>query len=173
MDSWKDQRGFTLVELLVAMSLIAILVTLGAQPMRNYWLNRAVMGAADDVATQLRSLQERVVSESHPLVYGAAFAPGSADWSLLQYNPSGPSCSVVGTRSFDTDVVVQSASFIGAPAAIVTACSALPGVESDDAFVFFYARGSATGGQVAVRQPTIGRTETVTVGPITGRVDQS
>ena len=38
---------------------------------------------------------------------------------------------------------------------------------------FFYARGTATSGSVTVRQPSLGKTTTVSVGALTGRVSSS
>jgi hypothetical protein len=39
-----------------------------------------------------------------------------------------------------------------------------------NSFVFFYARGSATGGTVKLTSDLLGRSNVVTVTPITGRV---
>jgi prepilin-type N-terminal cleavage/methylation domain-containing protein len=173
----RSEGGFTLVELLVSMALIAVLATLSVQPLRTYWLRQGLAGASDDVATQLRSIQERVVSESHPLVYGASFAADSDAWFLLRYDPgdstitTDDTCEVTGERALERGVVVSSVDFTAPPSDIVTACDAV--TEAGDELVFFYARGSATGGQVTLRQPILDDTETITVGPITGRVTRS
>ena len=68
------------------MALLAVLVTLGASGFRNYWLLSELESSQGDVATQLRQIQARAASESHPYIYGARFTPGSAKWSLVKYD---------------------------------------------------------------------------------------
>ena len=60
------EAGFTLVELLVAISLALILLSLSAIAFRTFWLTQGLHGAANDVRSQLRQLQQRAESESHP-----------------------------------------------------------------------------------------------------------
>ncbi|MDQ3532275.1 MAG: type II secretion system GspH family protein [Actinomycetota bacterium] len=162
--------GFTLIEILVVISISAILMTLAAAAMRHYWFVNALDSSTDEVVTQLRNAQQRVGAESHPLVYGLRFKPDTADWGVVQYDsrkPTNNECTTETTQKFETGVKIETASFSGAGSPEGMACSrALPGNQ----FVFFYARGSATGGTVKLTSDLLGRSNVVTVTPITGRV---
>ena len=58
------------------MALLAVIVAIGASGFRSYWLLQSLESAQGDVATQLRQIQARAASESHPYIYGARFTPG-------------------------------------------------------------------------------------------------
>lgn len=172
----RRQEGFTLIEILVAIALASVILTLGASALRSFWLVRSLEGGADGAVTQLRELQESAVSETHPIVFGAHFDVGTSDWRTVRYDPRlapGSQCSIAGTRRFDTGVLVQSAAFEADEAASAACIPLIPG-STDTEFVFFFARGSATGGSLTLTHPSLGgRLKTVTVLPITGRVDES
>lgn len=173
------ERGFTLIEVLVATVLTAILLTLSASGARHYWLTQALQTGRGEIITQLRQMQEQVVSETHPTVFAARFRVGSSDWGVVEYDPTltashpATTCTQVRSNTFATGVKVTAASF-AAPtdSSMLSLCRAIPGASSDQ-FVFFYARGSATGGTVTIDQPSLGRSKTITVTPITGRVEGS
>jgi prepilin-type N-terminal cleavage/methylation domain-containing protein len=172
----RRESGFTLIETMVAMALVAILLTLTAGGLRHYWFVQSLETAHGEVRSQLRQLQEQVVSETHPTVFGAHFRIGSSDWGVVEYDPvisaghPAATCQEVRSNKFGTGVQVTAASF-AAPVdtTMGNLCKTIPGA-SGDKFVFFYARGSATGGSVTVTQPQLGRSKTLTVTPITGRV---
>jgi prepilin-type N-terminal cleavage/methylation domain-containing protein len=174
------EDGFTLIELMSVIALSLILLTLSAGSMRSYWLNQQLSGAAGEVRSQLRQLQERTVSESHPNVYGVRFRVGTSSWGVLDYNPtitaSHPAATCTDTpMTFSSSVKVSVASFTvpsGSEAAnIVNLCkSSIPGAGSDQMMLFF-ARGTATPGSVSLTHPLVGRSKTLTVSAITGRVD--
>jgi prepilin-type N-terminal cleavage/methylation domain-containing protein len=171
----RRDEGFTLIEVLTVMAITAILLTLSASAVRHYWLQRQLTGSADEVVSQLRQLQVLSTSQSHPLVYGARFVVGDSDFSLVRYDPKSPStsdddvCSQIGTRSLEGAVRVTSVSFQPAPGVTSLCSAAFPGSVGSE-FVFFYAKGTATQGEVKVALEAIGRSRTVAVTPITGRV---
>ena len=169
------QEGFTLVELLVVISLVAILVTLGASALRTFWLSQGLAGATNDIRVQMRQLQQRAEAESHPRVYGAWFIVGSPSWGLVRYNATTSSCVIVERRSFETGVTVNDIQGFDLPNGLLAACR--NALQSDGVanatsarMAFFYARGTANAGSVTVRQPTLGRISTVQVNALTGRV---
>jgi prepilin-type N-terminal cleavage/methylation domain-containing protein len=173
----RDERGFTLIEVLTAVALTAILVTLAAGGLRHYWLNQSLVSARGQVVSQLRQMQEQVVSETHPTVFGARFRVGSSDWGVVEYDPTitashpATTCKEVRSNTFSTGVKVTAASFATpTDTAMANLCKTIPGASSDK-FAFFYARGSATGGTITLTQPAINKTKTITVTPITGRVE--
>lgn len=160
---------------MVAMAVMAILLTLGAGALRNYWLAQSLRGAQDQAMSYLRAEQESAVSQSHPLVFGARFRVGSSDWALIQFDPTTNTCSQRRAMKFASGVQVSAASFLesGSMASIVSECRADLGVPSTDKFVMFFARGTASSGSLTLTHPSLGRSRGLTVKPITGRIDPS
>jgi len=173
----RGQDGFTLVELLTTILLASILVTLGAFAFRHYWYVQSLEGGEDELLTQLRGLQQRVVSESFPLVYGARFEPGSSRWVHVQYDPGTEDCTLVAdtefrTGEFNAGVEIQSASFDPYSSGGVDVTTECQDGSPNAEVVFFFARGTATGGDVTIVQPNLeDRTKTVCVASLTGRVE--
>lgn len=173
----KKEDGFTLVELMTVIGLAVIMLALSASAIRHFWLVRSLDGGRAEVVSQLRELQQRVTTETTPLVFGARFPTvPSSRWGLVRYNITTGTCTEYEPRSFDAGVVVQGADF-DEPSWIGTCRSALG---ANNEFVFFFARGSATQGAlgsgpganpaVELRQPALGRSRYVGVTGITGRV---
>jgi prepilin-type N-terminal cleavage/methylation domain-containing protein len=182
----EKERGFTLVELLVVIMLTSFVFVGGGLALRQYWLVQSLEGQTDETVTQLREMQERVVAESAPLVYGARFRAGSNVWTLVQYDPRvvtqagyfpGKACKPVPglIQRYGNSVVVAGepdAPQFEEGADAVNECRFVSGWGSDE-FVFFFARGNATQGQLVLRSQALDRTRTITVNGITGRVDKS
>ena len=179
-----------MIELLVVMSLAAVLMTLGAAAVRNFWFVRSLEGGKNEVVTELRALQQRVIAASNPVVYGAMFTEGSEDWEVVQYRRDAPTINCNSDREvafnteleFDAGVEVQAVEFTDYTDQVTDASgTTTKNVTQDclgdnpgaDGIAWFFARGSATPGSVTIEQPNLGRTETVCVSAITGRVDES
>ena len=177
-----DEGGFTLIEMLVAMSILALLFTLAAGALRNYWLTQALYGGRDEVISQLRAMQEQVVSENHPLVFGARFELGSGNWGLVEYDPRTGACTE-RPRTFSSSVTPTSATFLSTTETaacknvlVYEAGAPLAGTpvpnRSASSYVWFYARGTATEGTATFTQPLLGdKSLTIRVTPLTGRVE--
>ena len=99
-------------ELLMAMVIGAVLLTLGAFAVRQFWFVQALEGSAEEVVAQLRQVQQRATAENHPLVYGIHFREGSSTWQIVRYTP--------GTASTQSCVVTTED---GATVSICTAGS--------------------------------------------------
>lgn len=170
----REEEGVTLIEVLVTVSLAAILLTLSANALRTYWRNQQIDGAGEQVVSQLRQVQEQTDSESHPLVYGVRFDVGTSNWAIVRYDPKSSAtttddeCTVSGTRSFPAGVTISAASFTAPSGILISKCSS-----SSQPFAFFYARGTATAGSATLSQASTGKTRTISVLPLTGRVRQS
>lgn len=174
----RRESGFTLIETLVVIGISAVLMTLSASAIRNYWFVNAAHDAVETVETQLRGLQQRTTAESHPMVYGAWFQEDvtSAQWGVLQYDPKDASsssddvCNQLGpAQRFGDGVVITEATFDAAGGTIETKCTATAPAGAD--LVFFYARGSATGGDIFLDHEAIAEPLRVTVSGVTGRVE--
>jgi type II secretory pathway pseudopilin PulG len=174
-----NESGFTLIELLAGMLLMFVMLGIGVFALRQFWQTRSLRGAQDVVTSQLRQLQERSVSESHPLVYGARFRVGSPTFGIVKFNPNSAStttddtCVEMTKVTLESNVQVTAASFTSASGITSLCRTQISGAGSDE-FAFFYARGTATSGSITLVSPALaGRSRTVTVTPITGRVDGS
>ena len=171
----RREEGFTLIEVLTAIVIAAILMTLVATALRGYWLTRSLHDGAEEIVTGLRHLQERSVSDSHPLVYGAWFKVGSSDWGSVRFDPKDPSvstddqCVSVGAHTLPGGVEVESVSFSDVSPQTSTCAAAVP---AGSEVAFFFARGTATGGTIRLLQPAKSTTEDLTVSSLTGRVER-
>ena len=192
----RNEAGISLIEIMVTVTLLAIILAISFPTLRIYWLKQSLNGAVDAVTTEMSRAQSLVTSESHPLVYGIRFSDaaglnGEGRWGLIKYDPTGgtgglAACTQYGTGSFGTGVFngavsLSSVNFDGGGASSdQTFCrsnlkdsTGAPIAASSDEFLFFYARGTATGGQLTLHQPTLGADDdiTVTVNSLTGRAE--
>lgn len=165
------ERGFSILELIVAMGVTALLLTLGAGALRNYWFTQSLFGGRDELTSEFRRLQEQAVAETHPLMFGIRFRVGSSEWDAVRYDPDTTTCSVETDQRFSGGVTVSAADFAETAEATTVCRTQLAGAATDE-FAFFFPRGTATGGTVTIQQPELGRSASLTVTPITGRVDE-
>jgi len=168
------EAGFSLLELLTTMVLLGILLTLGAFALKTFWMRRALDGSTKQATAQLRQMQQRAVAESHPLIYGAGFTQGSDTYALLRYDPAATStkCTQMNTVKLEDGVkIAGGTSFATSPYITLSECPSSAG----DEFVFFFARGTATGGTLKLiheqLEGTSQDTTTITVTNLTGRVE--
>ena len=175
----RRESGFTLIELLVVIMITSVLLTLGAFAVRQYWLVSAADTAAEEVVAELRGLQQRTAAESHPMVYGAWFREDvpTDQWGTLGYDPKDTStssddvCTQLGSpQRFGDGVIVASASFDPAGGTIESECAAA--APDGASLVFFYARGSATEGEIQLDHTAISDPLRITVSGTTGRVER-
>jgi prepilin-type N-terminal cleavage/methylation domain-containing protein len=176
---WNAQGGFTLVELLTVMSIMAIMFTLGALAVRQFWFVRSLSGSQDQIATQLRQIQQRVVAETHPLVYGARFHVGDKTMGLVRFDPQTNTCRQFQTVELGTGVVIAAGTSIASGStephtfcvANLTTPAGSPVTDrSTSQYVFFFARGNGTPGTITIRSTPLDRTESVEIAGVTGRI---
>jgi prepilin-type N-terminal cleavage/methylation domain-containing protein len=174
MRKLEQEAGFSLIELAAAMVLLGILLTLGAFALKGFWMRRSLDGSTKQATAQLRQLQQRAVAESHPLIYGAGFREGSDTYSLMRYDPAAASskCTKMNTVNLEDGVeIAGGTTFATSPYITLSECPSSAG----DEFVFFFARGTATGGTLKLTHEglvgTSQDTTTIKVTNLTGRVE--
>ena len=174
----RRESGFTLIEVLVVILITSILLTLSAFAVRHYWFSKSLDSAVEQTVSELRQVQQQTVAESHPLVFGAWFQTDVQDdqYAVLKFDPNDTStasddeCTQVGSpRTFENRVVITEVQFDPAPG-IGTTCNSVVPAGSEQ--VFFYARGTATEGELTLFHDETGKSATVTVSGMTARVEE-
>lgn len=163
------ESGFTVVELMAAMAIGALLLTLSAGALRDYTRGKALAGARDRVVTQLRHAQQRTFAEGYPKAYGVRFLKGGQRWDLVRYDASTGGCAVVESNVFDNTVEIAATGTDFPDGGAAAACAGLAPAGSYEV-VLFYARGTASAGTVKLDLDESPKTRSVQVDAATGRV---
>jgi prepilin-type N-terminal cleavage/methylation domain-containing protein len=170
----RREDGFTLIELLVGSLILSLALTLGAAALRRHWQTQGLQGGVNEVLSELRGEQQDASTASHPWVYGAWFKAGTNRWGTVRANSQTGACQILSRRTFDTGVSVSAASFDDVTTNNLTSNCAVQ-AEAGAEVVFFFARGTATGGTVSLSHPQAfgGAAQTVRVYPVTSKVERT
>ena len=85
-----QHKGFTLIELMVTISVLAILLTIAVPSFRTFVLNNRITGQANDMMTALNYARSEAIKRGLPVSMSSN--SGTADWStgwIVFANPSG------------------------------------------------------------------------------------
>ena len=145
--------GFTLIELVTAMAILAVLSALSFPTWTNFQSKQRLSGGTRDVVSLLRHAQASAVANATTVKVD--IAPDGT--SVTEY--------LLNTSS----VYVQTGKVALASGITVSAYSFTARTGGASASAFFYSRGTATGGTLTLRR-TEGSTRTVTIEGVTGRV---
>ena len=157
--------GFTLLELLTAMILGGVLMTLGIWSMKGYLLASRESGTATDVRSVLRLAAEQSLSEGR--TYCVSFT--STTWTLYKSD-----CTVAANKAGgpwrvqDSQISLNNINFPAPSSAVPGQTSACAPAGS---CAYFYPRGTALAGSLQVVRS--GKTYTISVEGLTARVSMA
>lgn len=79
------QRGFTLIEMMIALVILALLVLLAAPMYGEMLANTEVRNASENILMGLRDAQSRAIQSNAPARLVLDTTSGSGGWSVYQY----------------------------------------------------------------------------------------
>lgn len=166
----KDERGFSLIELLIAMALASIIATLSLTSYRAYNRSADHRGAAREVVAILRNTQVRAVTEAatYQCVFTATELTIYRDPNIPPTTPRTRAVYSLTEGRFRNNLrfVVTAPNGFTYPASTNPTYPA--GVNAPNCF--FYARGSATPGTIEVERVDRGTRHSVDLEGLTARV---
>jgi type IV fimbrial biogenesis protein FimT len=118
MNASTPSQGFTIIELLVTVSIVALLVTLSIPSFRTATNNRQTHAVAEMIQTGLRLAQATAVQQGRPTIF--CLTNSAPDSSLISATDPNPNCADNGKNWFiqtknlfndDNPTYVQGGSF--------------------------------------------------------------
>jgi prepilin-type N-terminal cleavage/methylation domain-containing protein len=158
----RSDSGFTLIELIVTITLASILMTIGMFAMRNFLISNREAGTANGIRSALRNASENSLSQGR--TYCVYFT--ATTWTVYKSD-----CTVAGNKVSgpfqvdDPSITLTSVSFLAPSPAIPNQTTACPNANS---CAYFYPRGTALPGSVQITRP--GKAYTIDVEGLTSRV---
>lgn len=156
-----DAAGFTLLELMVVLSLAGILMTMAVGGFRAYAASQQLSGAATTLASTFRNAGERALSE------GITYCVG-IDQTASSFRVYKQACGTgtAQTSAIKSDAVLTAASFPAVSGQAYTSCTGF------SACAYFYPRGTASAGTISVCRTSActGKSYTVTIEGLSSRV---
>jgi len=162
-----QERGFTLVELMIVIAIIAILAAIAAPNYQNFMAQRRLNGAARQIMSDLMHARMQAVSQNIKVAVGFPNFSDHVNYSI--YYDSNGDGTVAGSLATDGTVSGTETN----PNAITKNVSqdyydVTVSSSSSPPRVIFHVRGTANGATIKVRN-TAGE-KVITVASVTGRV---
>jgi len=85
-------RGFTLIEIMIAVTLLAVLLVIALPEMRMYMLNSSIRGVAHAFVGDLAAARAEAIRTNEPVSFTVTSTanPATAEYSTLAVNGDGP-----------------------------------------------------------------------------------
>ncbi|HET8616462.1 MAG TPA: GspH/FimT family pseudopilin [Actinomycetales bacterium] len=162
-----DDSGFTLVELMVTMTVASIMLAIGIFGFANWQRAAQQKGSARELVSTLRNASERAISEGRTYCVdinaaGTAMETWRYTCGVNPASPPAPASQLLQKTSTQSTKVTLTAT--------VTNPSPAPTCPTSYRCVYFYPRGTATPATVVVASSVRTKTYTVTVEGLTARV---
>jgi prepilin-type N-terminal cleavage/methylation domain-containing protein len=161
-------RGFTLVELLVTISLAGILMSTATWTFLNYQRAHEQKSTAVELTSTLRNAAERALSEGR--TYCVYVNVSANTYDTYRQDCTVPAKRVSRATTDSNRVKVASPAFPAPAVPLLTQGSACPVA---GACAYFYPRGNALAGSLRVTRVGSSKVFTVTVEGLTSRVSQA
>ena len=155
------QRGFTLLELLITVAVLAILATVAVPSMRSAAEKRRTIAAAEEIYSQLQLARSEAIARSQPVFMniedGADWAIGISDDPACDPTDNAPACTLVDTN--DANPITRRFTF--------NEHRNISILSTEDQINFLSQRGTATGANIdIVSTGDTGYVMSLVVGPL-------
>jgi type II secretion system protein H len=169
-----DDRGFTLVELLVVMVIVGTLMAISAFAFSSYRNTAELRGSSQELMSTMRSASEQAISEGRTYCVDLTNAtPSTTNRSFALWQRActvaGGGTQVGGTRKTQSSRISFSTAVTN-PNAAPTCPAGQNCCATDHACIYFYPRGTALQATVTVSSSARSGTYTIHVERLTARV---
>lgn len=170
----RSDAGFTLMELIVVMSIMTIMMGLSAYALTSYFRAQALIGATNELLTHIRDAQVR--SQAEVRAYRVVFDQDADSFEVQSFDPPDPADEspqnpfnwpVSESRKLDARIDLESVSF-----SVTGAC----GEDSSDAdyippnnHLYFCPRGVSSGGSLILRHRALNQDRKIEMNGLTAR----
>lgn len=161
------QAGFTMIELVVVMSIAGTLTSIGAFGFASWRDTAQQQGTADEVVGALRNASTRAIAEGR--TYCVAIAADGRSYTPWRYSCGGATGSATGSAKKVQGPAVSLTTTVPFPSSVALP-SPTPTCPAGSKCLYFYPRGTAIPAQVVVSSSARSKTYTVRVEGLTARV---